>query len=735
MATDTSDIIVVRNDKAWRRWPRGTDVWWSLEKIMARIALIAVCLLLVGVWVHPYVSGAFVRQQAIKSGGLSSDTTEPATRPAGVNASPLKAFKGTEGFWRIAKAEDGVWWFVSPTGERQFLNTVTTVQPFQAGRDKNGVHFVSRDWNGSVDAYDGDLKAWATKTLARLNASGFKGIGAWSHPIFHELDVPITRDLNVWKHYHPGNYLLYSADWESYGDNLMTTLVAPLAGNKNLVGYFIDNELDWSDASVGPCMYFDGMMPEDPNRRAVIATIKTLWPTLEAYNAAWNTKFTDYAELDTLPKLDREPAEPYAKLFDAWLEKLATRYFEVTTRLIRKHDPNHLILGVRFAGFAPPAVVRASAPYTDAQSINYYPADGKLDPDMFARTYADSNQPIMITEYGFHALDGRSGNRNTFGFQAQVPDQQARAQGYAEFTSRLAKVPYIIGADWFQWSDEPASGRNADGEDVNFGMVDVDDQPYEKLIAAVQQTGPKLNGLHAASQVDDAGDVWRESFATKPVARVLKLDRPPRVNGNLSDWSEMHRLPGVRTTQTVGYDRNPAPQPNVYLGWRDEGLYLAFEVFDEGIQSTPGDGRWWTRDHVEFWVSTRPTSKDQQVYDANCHQFFFVPNERPSEGVLGVVGQWHRPGDAIKENMIPHPDVIQQARILPDRYVTEMFVPARVMHGWDPQASPEIAFNLHVRNFEVAADYFWSAPKELYTQVRPNTWGTLVLTNQQFTKK
>ena len=697
---------------------------------MARIALITVCLLLVGVWVHPYVSGAFERPPVVAKAPVPVDS-DASRAEASVDGSPLKTFKGREGFWRVAKAENGVWWFVSPTGERQFLNTVTTVQPFQTGRDKDGVHFVSRDWNGSVSTYDGDLKAWAEKTMARVQGAGFKGLGAWSHPIFHEMDVPITRDLNVWKHYNADNYRLYSADWESYGDALMAKLVGPLANNKNLVGYFIDNELDWSDASVGPCMHFDGLTPEDPNKRVVIQTIKSIWPTLEAYNAAWNTTLKDFAELDTLPKLNREPAEAYAKLFDVWLDKLATRYYEVTTRLIRKHDPNHLILGVRFAGFAPPAVVRASAPYTDAQSINYYPADGKLDPDMFAQTYAASDMPIMITEYSFHALDGRSGNRNTFGFQAQVPDQQARAQGYAEFTSRLAKVPYIIGADWFQWSDEPASGRNADGEDVNFGIVDVDDQPYEKLIEAVQQTGPKLNGLHAASHVASS-DVWRESFATKPVARVLKLDRPPRINGNLSDWSEMQRLPGVRTTQTVGYDRNPAPQPNVYLGWREEGLYLAFEVFDESIQSAPADGRWWTRDHVEFWISTRPTGKDQQVYDANAHQFFFVPNERPSEGVLGVVGQWHRPGDAIAANLIPHTEIIQQARVMPDRYVTEMFIPARALHGWDPHNAPEIAFNLHARNFELAADYFWSAPKELYTQARPNTWGTLVLSSGQF---
>jgi hypothetical protein len=38
-----------------------------------------------------------------------------------------------------------------------------------------------------------------------------------------------------------------------------------------------------------------------------------------------------------------------------------------------------------------------------------------------------------------------------------------------------------------------------------------------------------------------------------------------------------------------------------------------------------------------------------------------------------------------------------------------------------------MAFNIHVRNFQHAIDYFWSAPKEVMTQLRPNTWGPMYL--------
>jgi len=286
----------------------------------------------------------------------------------------------------------------------------------------------------------------------------------------------------------------------------------------------------------------------------------------------------------------------------------------------------------------------------------------------------------------------------------------------------------VIGADWFQWHDEPPSGRSHDGEDVNFGIVDVDDEPYDALAAAVRETGPVLNSLHAGSAGDERRDVWRESFETKPTARVPMLERPIRLNGELSDWPAAAQLQGMRHAQTIGLERSKVPMPRIFVGWRPEGVYLGFEVFDNDIQGAPPKGWWWTRDHVEFWVSTRPVEPEHNSYNAYSHQFFFMPNDWPvDDGLMGQVGQWHRPGDAQKDHLIPHPQMKNAVRIFPDRYVVEIFIPRDALHGFDPLSHPQLAFNIHVRNFQQATDYFWSAPKEVMTQLRPSTWGTMIL--------
>lgn len=454
---------------------------------------------------------------ALRAGaGASSEAAVSGALPK-----TLATVHGREGFWRLGKDRNGVWWFVRPDGRREFLNCVTTVQPHLQGRDPRGPHYAARDWDGRSTSGQA-MDRWAEATLRRVEQFGFKGLGAWSDPVFHRYDVPATRDLNVTTWLPHDARHVFSPKWEASVEAIVKRQVEPLRENRSLVGYYIDNELDWGDRAVGPAAHFDGLPVRDPNRREVIGVIRSVWASLGDFNRAWGTAAGTWDEPAIYSRLPTPPAgsDAYHRLYEAWVGHVARRYFETTTRLIRKHDPNHLVLGVRFRGDALAQVVAASRGLTDAQSVNYYPNDAKLDRDLFETLHQLSGgQPVIVSEYSFHALDGRSGNRNTFGFPAQVADQKARARGYRLMTTRLARLPYVVGADWFQWMDEPPSGRVRDGEDVNFGIVDVSDEPYEMLVEAVRETTPLLNGLHGRSTSESFADVWRDDrMRGEPVA-------------------------------------------------------------------------------------------------------------------------------------------------------------------------------------------------------------------------
>jgi hypothetical protein len=43
----------------------------------------------------------------------------------------------------------------------------------------------------------------------------------------------------------------------------------------------------------------------------------------------------------------------------------------------------------------------------------------------------------------------------------------------------------IIGAHWFQYADQPVTGRLLDGENAHFGLVGITDIPFGSFVEAV----------------------------------------------------------------------------------------------------------------------------------------------------------------------------------------------------------------------------------------------------------
>ena len=53
----------------------------------------------------------------------------------------------------------------------------------------------------------------------------------------------------------------------------------------------------------------------------------------------------------------------------------------------------------------------------------------------------------------------------------------------------------MVGTHWFQWLDQPVTGRS-DGENYNIGFIDATDRPYAELAAAARETHARLLEVH-----------------------------------------------------------------------------------------------------------------------------------------------------------------------------------------------------------------------------------------------
>ena len=98
-------------------------------------------------------------------------------------------------------------------------------------------------------------------------------------------------------------------------------------------------------------------------------------------------------------------------------------------------------------------------------------------------------KPKMLTEGDNHLLSLDRGLPHT-GLRS-VLNQKQRADIYRNYVNQAIESPVIVGAHWFQFSDQVYTGRN-DGENYQIGFVDICDRPYPGLVAASRRIGSYL---------------------------------------------------------------------------------------------------------------------------------------------------------------------------------------------------------------------------------------------------
>ena len=79
--------------------------------------------------------------------------------------------------------------------------------------------------------------------------------------------------------------------------------------------------------------------------------------------------------------------------------------------------------------------------------------------------------------------------------RVMAASQEERGVAYRYYVEQAMSHPAMIGTHWFQWLDQPATGRN-DGENYNIGFVDVTDRPYAELVSAAKATHARLLAVH-----------------------------------------------------------------------------------------------------------------------------------------------------------------------------------------------------------------------------------------------
>lgn len=452
--------------------------------------------------------------------------------------------------------ESGAAWLKTPCGERFYSLGVNTLDGGYSWRVQGNK--VAYNW----PTYYPTLGDWVKSATHRLAEWGFNTVGGWSLTP-DKLPVPMIVNLELGRRAKFHWFDPFDPATETRMMDFAREFVAPYKESPYRIGYFSDNEVGWWAGAL--FLYYQTMPAENFTKQRWVAMLR------ERYGGDWDRFTADFLPPDGVGSWDAllateqftkiRPSRPGISVVREWTGIVAERYYALAEKAIRAADPDALYFGDRLPIYYDPAAVKAMARHVDAIATNYNPDSGD---GWIAHYYWDGldklsgGKPVIVTEWFFAANQNRTGNTNN-GHLMTVETQPERARGTAAAVENFAAIPTVIGMHWFQYYDHPKGGR-PDGEDYDFGLVDIDDRPYEQVTEAFAAINPKVPAIHAAASAPPIPD----SGYGLPHADITLDDH------TLADWPKpASLLPPLK----------PAPGMvdfgEIYMSWSAKGLNLA----------------------------------------------------------------------------------------------------------------------------------------------------------------
>lgn len=417
-----------------------------------------------------------------------------ALLPGDFNTSKYGGFQAARakatGFFRVEQI-DGRWWFVDPEGclffstgstgigprsefsriqGREYIFTAlppseeitassqTTDQQAVTGRARPSSSFFT--WNLYRRFGTEWYKKWMDFTVRRMDSWGLNTIANWSDATLgssgRKAYVATLRGWGI-ETGIMGMPDVYDPGYQEMVDKAAERQCAPKKDDPFLLGYFIGNEPAW------------------PNREQELVNV-----ILSGEETAIKSELEKYLEKGDTPEQRK-----------AFVYETYARFIATVNAAVKKHDPNHLNLGLRFGGSAADEIILASKGF-DVFSFNNY--GYTVNPNTITRIYDLTGLPMIIGEFHFGVPE-----RGLAPGLAQTVNQEERGVAYRYYVENAAANPAIIGTHWFQWIDQPPTGRN-DGENYNIGFVDVTDRPYNELVSAAKETFRRLFEVHSGRE-------------------------------------------------------------------------------------------------------------------------------------------------------------------------------------------------------------------------------------------
>jgi len=486
------------------------------------------------------------------------------------------------GFYRVDRDNAGAWRLTDPDGFSTIWLGVDHVKfnGFRCEEENNRMRYRETNIKKFVTR-----PAWASNTVERLRGWGFNALGAgcdnadlkgfgFGRTVFLALgDSATSDDEKDHEHYlaknlhTPGTAFpnVFNPDFAERCDRAAAKACAANRDDQEVLGYFIDNELAWEGRNRGatrPWGLFDAACAKPQGNSARQA--------VEEFLKKKGLKIGD-----DIPVAVKEK----------FVGIVAMKYFSAASAAIRKHDPNHLVLGCRFAGAIVPDIVwKVAGHYCDIVTLNAY-ARADLEKGEVLFWYQDrylpigealtkisslAGRPVLLTEWSFPAFDSGLLCRNGAGQRFDTQIERAWASGL--YAQKVLSLPCVIGYDYFMWVDMPAKGISRRfPEDTNYGLVREDGTEYRELTAALAKVQRCAMGERARHVGTSFVATTENNLATiyDPVTNAAA--RPP----SFSFFNGLYCVKNAAGLELRGIVGGTMPVEKIVFGGKDYGKLSA----------------------------------------------------------------------------------------------------------------------------------------------------------------
>jgi hypothetical protein len=330
---------------------------------------------------------------------------------------------------------------------------------------------------------------WLGITRQRMNSWGLNTYSTAANPaLYQEGSVPFTTQL--WTRDFPTRVNTplgpvpdpYSADFVDWMKTSFASDLNTASMQTNFIGAFVDNEIPWGimadpnhRINVGRSVV--AMSAQQPAKRALLSYLRGRYVTVARLNRAWGTRLRTWNDVTRPMILNSTQTSRASADLVRFQAHFARQYYASVRTALDELGFDGLYLGSRFGDSTTNEAWLAAEPFVDVVSVNTY-----FDIDEFDWSRVDqSTKPVLFSEYAVTQFgEGR------FGGMGDASTPQERVFRSDRFIRRALRHPNVVGLHWFQFYDQPVTGRE-DGENYGLGLFSITDRPHTEMRTMFRQ--------------------------------------------------------------------------------------------------------------------------------------------------------------------------------------------------------------------------------------------------------